>query len=116
MGLFRIAHKLRIDLFAAPFAGVSPAGAVAQSLREGSVFLAPEVCILSSPHGRTIPLAKRTTILHRGAPPSPSVVKEPRSGRAGLSGACSPRGRLLIRFPSPQGGDDRGFIAYGRSL
>ena len=39
MGLFRIARKLRIDPFAAPFAGVSPAAAVAQSLRERSVLM-----------------------------------------------------------------------------
>jgi hypothetical protein len=39
MGLFRIARKLCIDLFAAPFAGVSPAAAIAQSLRERSVLI-----------------------------------------------------------------------------
>jgi hypothetical protein len=37
MGLFRIARKLCIDPFAAPFTGVSPADAIAQSLRERSV-------------------------------------------------------------------------------
>ena len=39
MGLFRIARKLCIDPFAAPFAGVSPAAAIAQSLRERSVLI-----------------------------------------------------------------------------
>ena len=39
MGLFRIARKLRIDPFAAPFAGVSPAAAITQSLRERSVLI-----------------------------------------------------------------------------
>jgi hypothetical protein len=53
MGLFRIARELRID----PFAGVYPAAAITQSLRERSVLigvlarrvsipysLAPEMC------------------------------------------------------------------------
>ena len=39
MGLFRIARKLCIDPFAAPFADVSPAAAIAQSLRERSVLI-----------------------------------------------------------------------------
>ena len=39
MGLFRIARKLRIGPIAAPFAGVSPAAATAQSLRERSVLI-----------------------------------------------------------------------------
>jgi hypothetical protein len=39
MGLFRIARKLCIDAFADPFAGVSPAAAIAQSLRERSVLI-----------------------------------------------------------------------------
>ena len=52
MGLFRIAHKLRIDLFAAPFAGVSPAGAVAQSLRERSVLMGVLACRVGIPGAR----------------------------------------------------------------
>ena len=39
MGLFRIARKLCINPFAASFAGVSPAAAIAQSLRERSVLI-----------------------------------------------------------------------------
>ena len=39
MGLFRIARNLCIDPFAAPFAGVSPVAAIAQSLRERSVLI-----------------------------------------------------------------------------